>query len=134
MAQFADVILPLPLESTFTYSLPRDFANLVQVGSRIIVPFGTTKSYSAIVVKLHDTMPSYATKEAMELLDSSPIVTTAQLKLWEWIADFYLCTIGDVYKAALPSGMKLESESSVMYNEEYIADAFYIFLIHFCSP
>ena len=122
MAHFADVILPLPLESTFTYSLPRDFANLVQVGSRIIVPFGTTKFYSAIVVKLHDTIPSYTTKEATELLDSSPIVTKAQLKLWEWIADYYLCTIGDVYKAALPSGMKLESESSVMYNEEYIAD------------
>jgi primosomal protein N' (replication factor Y) len=122
MAQFADVILPLPLEGTFTYSLPRTFANLVQVGSRIIVPFGTTKFYSAIVVKLHDTVPSYTTKEAMELLDSSPIVTTAQLKLWKWIADYYLCTIGDVYKAALPSGMKLESESSVMYNEEFITD------------
>ena len=122
MAQFADVLLPLPLEGTFTYSLPGTFANLVQVGSRIIVPFGTTKFYSAIVVKLHDTKPSYTTKEAMELLDSSPIVTTAQLKLWEWIADYYLCTIGDVYKAALPSGMKLESESSVMYNEEFIAD------------
>ena len=122
MAQFADVILPLPLEGTFTYSLPRTFANLVQVGSRIIVPFGTTKFYSAIVVKLHDTVPSYTTKEAMELLDSSPIATTAQLKLWKWIADYYLCTIGDVYKAALPSGMKLESESSVMYNEEFIAD------------
>ena len=122
MAQFADVILPLPLEGTFTYSLPQTFANLVQVGSRIIVPFGTTKFYSAIVVKLHDTVPSYTTKEAMELLDSSPIVTTAQLKLWKWIADYYLCTIGDVYKAALPSGMKLESESSVMYNEEFVAD------------
>ncbi len=122
MAQFADVILPLPLEGTFTYSLPETFANLVQVGSRIIVPFGTTKFYSAIVVKLHDTVPSYKTKPALELLDSSPIVTTAQLKLWKWIADYYLCTIGDVYKAALPSGMKLESESSVMYNEEFIAD------------
>lgn len=122
MAQFADVILPLPLEGTFTYSLPGTFANLIQVGCRIIVPFGTTKFYSAIVVKLHDTLPSYNTKEAMELLDSSPIVTPAQLKLWSWIADYYLCTIGEVYKAALPSGMKLESESSVMYNEEFFAD------------
>lgn len=122
MAQFADVILPLPLEGTFTYRLPGTFANLVQVGCRVIVPFGTTKFYSAIVVKLHDTPPSYHTKEAMELLDSSPIVLPAQLRLWAWIADYYLCTIGDVYKAALPSGMKLESESSVMYNEEFIAD------------
>ena len=122
MAQFADVILPLPLEGNFTYSLPKSFSNLVQVGCRIIVPFGTSKYYSAIVVKLHDTIPSYPTKEAMELLDSSPIVTTTQLKLWKWIADYYLCTIGDVYKAALPSGLKLESESSVMYNEEFIDD------------
>ena len=123
MAQFADVILPLPLEGTFTYSLPKSFANLVQVGCRIIVPFGTSKFYSVIVVKLHDEVPSYTTKEAIELLDSSPIVTDRQLKLWEWIADYYLCTIGDVYKAALPSGLKLESESCVMYNEEFIADS-----------
>lgn len=123
MAQFADVILPLPLEGTFTYSLPKNFANLVQVGCRIIVPFGTSKFYSVIVVKLHDEVPSYTTKEAIELLDSSPIVTDRQLKLWEWIADYYLCTIGDVYKAALPSGLKLESESCVMYNEEFIADS-----------
>ena len=122
MAQFADVILPLPLEGIFTYRLPAAFAGLVQVGCRIIVPFGTTKFYSAIVVRLHDTPPSYNTKEATELLDSSPVVTPAQLKLWAWIADYYLCTIGDVYKAALPSGMKLESESCVMYNEEFIAD------------
>jgi primosomal protein N' (replication factor Y) len=123
MAQFADVILPLPLEGTFTYSLPKSFANLVQVGCRIIVPFGTSKFYSVIVVKLHDEVPSYTTKEAIELLDSSPIVTDRQLKLWKWIADYYLCTIGDVYKAALPSGLKLESESCVMYNEEFIADS-----------
>lgn len=122
MAQFADVILPLPLEGTFTYSLPKNLANLAQVGCRVIVPFGTAKFYSAIVVQLHDTSPSYTTKEVMELLDSSPIITMDQLKLWEWIADYYLCTIGDVYKAALPSGMKLESESSVMYNEEFIAE------------
>ena len=122
MAQFADVILPLPLEGTFTYSLPKSFSSLVQVGCRIIVPFGTAKYYSAVVTKLHDNIPPYSTKEAMELLDSSPIVTAKQLRLWEWIGDFYLCTIGDVYKAALPSGLKLESESSVMYNEEFIAD------------
>ena len=122
MAQFADVILPLPLERTFTYSLPKSFSNLVQVGCRVIVPFGTTKYYSAIVVKLHNTVPSYSTKEVIELLDSSPLVTAKQLKFWEWIADYYLCTIGDVYKAALPSGLKLESESCVMYNEEFIAD------------
>ena len=122
MAQFADVILPLPLEGTFTYSLPKSFSSLVQVGCRIIVPFGTAKYYSAIVMKLHDNIPTYTTKVALELLDSSPIVTTEQLKLWGWIAEFYLCTIGDVYKAALPGGLKLESESSVMYNEEFIAD------------
>ena len=110
MAQFADVILPLPLEGTFTYSLPKSFSNLVQVGCRVIIPFGTAKYYSAIVVKLHNDNPPYKTKEVTELLDISPIITPSQLNLWEWIADYYLCTIGDVYKAALPSGMKLESE------------------------
>ena len=122
MAQFADVILPLSLEGSFTYSLPERFSNLVQVGCRIIVPFGTKKFYSAIVVRLHDTTPSYTTKEAVELIDSSPIVTLAQMNLWKWIADYYLCTLGDVYKAALPGGMKLESETKVLYNEEFIAN------------
>lgn len=117
---YADVILPLPLADSFTYALPPDMASQVRVGSRLIVPFGQKKFYTAIVVRLHDQTPDYATKEAVELLDEAPTVLPQQLSLWQWIADYYLCTIGEVYKAALPSGMKLESESMVLLVDDYL--------------
>ena len=119
MARYADVVLPLPLGDTFTYSLPDDMQASVEVGSRVIVPFGNRKFYSAIVVHKHDNRPAYATKEVAELTDEGPLVLPAQLKLWSWIADYYLCTLGEVYKAALPAGLKLESESSVMFAEDF---------------
>lgn len=121
MSLYADVIIPVPVEGTFTYSLPQTMADEVRVGCRLIVPFGKKKYYSAIVFRLHDQKPPYETKEALELLDGQPLVTQAQLKFWQWIADYYLCTLGDVYKAALPSGLKLESESSVMWVDDYEA-------------
>ncbi len=119
---YADVILPLPLESTYTYSLPADFSSEVCVGCRLIVPFGAHKFYSALVVKTHNIKPPYKTKEAIELLDKSPLVLPAQLDLWRWIADYYLCSMGDVYKAALPSGLKLASESVILLEEDYEAE------------
>lgn len=122
MPIYADVILPLPVEGAFTYSLPADIASKVQIGCRLIVPFGKKKIYSAIVIRLHDAKPPYETKEALELLDTTPLVLPQQLKLWGWIAEYYLCTLGDVYKAALPSGLKLESESSVMWVDDYEPD------------
>ena len=122
MPIYADVILPLPVEGAFTYSLPADIAPKVQIGCRLIVPFGKKKIYSAIVIRLHDAKPPYETKEALELLDTTPLVLPQQLKLWGWIAEYYLCTLGDVYKAALPSGLKLESESSVMWVDDYEPD------------
>ena len=117
--RYADVILPLPLADSFTYALPPEMASQVRVGSRLIVPFGTKKFYTAIVVALHDNEPSYTTKEATELLDATPVVLPQQLSLWRWIADYYLCTLGEVYKAALPSGMKLESETSVVLLDSF---------------
>lgn len=119
MSQYADVILPLPLQSVFTYALSKDCETEPQVGSRVIVPFGSRKFYTAIVVRLHDETPSYPTKAISEVLDASPIILPEQLRLWKWIADYYLCTLGDVFKAALPSGLKLESESSVLLNEDW---------------
>ena len=115
---FADVILPLPLAGAFTYSLPVAFAEKIQVGCRVVVPFGKRKFYSAIVVRKHDEKPSYDTKEVLELLDEQPILFPIQKKLWEWMADYYLCTEGEIFKAALPSGLKLESESVVVLNTE----------------
>ena len=119
MAKYADVVLPLPIGETFTYALPAQLQTCAQVGCSVIVPFGNRKMYSAIIVRLHDDKPDYATKEALELNGNAPLVLPAQLRLWHWIADYYLCTLGDVYKAALPSGLKLESESSVMYADDF---------------
>ncbi len=111
MSLFADVILPIPLGTTFTYSLPQSFDNLVRVGCRLTVPFGKSKKYSGIVSRIHQEKPEgCVVKDALELLDAEPIVLPQQLKLWQWIADYYLCTMGEVYKAALPSGLKEEDE------------------------
>lgn len=118
--KFVDVILPLPVSATYTYRLPDGMRHTVQKGCRVIVPFGSKKIYTAVVVEVHDRVPEgFEVKEVMEVLDSSSVLLPQQLDFWKWIADYYLCTQGDVYKAALPSGMKLESESKVMLNEEF---------------
>ena len=98
-------------------------AQQTQVGSRVIVPFGNRKFYTAIVVRLHDEKPPYSTKPVSELLDANPIILSEQLRLWKWLADYYLCTLGDVFKAALPSGLKLESESTILLNEDWEAES-----------
>lgn len=117
---YVDVLLPLPLSATYTYALPDDLQGKVQVGCRVVVPFGTRKIYTAIAIRIHGCAPEgFEVKAVLEVLDSKPILLPRQLDFWKWIADYYLCTQGDVYKAALPSGMKLESESKVMLNEEY---------------
>ena len=120
MTRFADVILPLPLYRYFTYRIPADMQGRLRQGHRVVVSFGRSKFYTAIVVALHDTEPQgYEVKEIATLLDDEPIVLRPQLKFWEWIAEYYLCSVGDVYKAALPSGLKLESETSLSVNSDY---------------
>lgn len=120
MEKFVDVILPLPLHSTFTYSLPEEMAEEVQTGCRVVVPFGRKKYYTAIVQNIHYSVSTeYEVKEVTTLLDVHPILLSRQFKFWEWLADYYLCTQGDVYKAALPSGLKLESETIVEYNPDF---------------
>ena len=107
--RYADVILPLPLEGYFTYSLPPQTQEGVQAGMRVRVPFGRSKSYVGIVARLHDEQPQgYAVKDILEVLDKQPILLPQQFKLWQWIADYYMSPIGEVYKAALPSGLKAE--------------------------
>ncbi len=120
MKKFVDVILPLPLPRYFTYSLPEEWADEVQMGCRVVVPFGRKKYYTAIVRNVHYCEPAdYEVKEVSALLDAHPILLPEQFKFWEWLADYYLCTQGDVYKAALPSGLKLESETMVEYNPDF---------------
>lgn len=124
MKKYVDVILPLPLPRSFTYSLPDEGMEEVKIGCRIIVPFGRKKYYTAIVCNVHYFAPTeYEVKEISALLDASPILLPNQFKFWEWLADYYLCAQGDVYKAALPSGLKLESETIVEYNPDFEADS-----------
>ncbi|MCR5711836.1 MAG: primosomal protein N' [Prevotella sp.] len=107
--RYADLILPLPLQGTFTYALPLAMQSTVQVGMRVLVPFGRNKTYLGIVARLHEVQPQgYEVKNVTQLMDTEPVVTAQQLKLWQWIADYYLAPIGEVYKAALPAGLKAE--------------------------
>lgn len=123
MPQFADVILPLPLSKYYTYRIPEELQPGMHPGCRVIVPFGRKKYYTAIVVYIHPYAPAdYETKDILTLLDESPILRRPQLKFWEWIAEYYLCSVGDVYKAALPSGLKLESETLISPNPDYEED------------
>ncbi len=118
---YADVILPLPVGDKFTYRVAPEFQASIKVGVRVIVQFGARKFFSALVYRLHSEMPtgSFDIKDIDAILDQEPIVTPAQLILWEWIADYYCCTLGEVYKAALPSALKLESQTRISYNPHF---------------
>lgn len=117
---YAEIILPLPLDTTFTYAIPAEMEGSVKVGHRVIVPFGRKKYYTGIVRSLVNIPPEgFEIKEIAVALDSYPIVRHPQLKLWEWVADYYMCATGDVYKAAVPSGLKVESETFVELNPDY---------------
>jgi len=119
---YADVILPLPLGDLFTYRVPPAFLPNIKVGVRVIVQFGARKFFSALVYRLHHNMPvgSFDIKDIDAILDQEPVVTPAQIILWEWMVDYYCCTLGEVYKAALPSALKLESQTKVSFNPNYI--------------
>ncbi|CDC55344.1 primosomal protein N [Phocaeicola coprophilus CAG:333] len=122
MKKYVDVIVPLPIAGQYTYSLPEGWDEKVKEGCRVVVPFGRKKYYTAIITKVHQTPPEeYETKDVAEILDERPVLLARQYAFWKWMADYYLCTLGDVYKAALPSGMKLESETVVVYNPDFEA-------------
>lgn len=116
---YAEIILPLPLYGTFTYEIPEEKIREVQAGVRVLVQFGSKKYYTGIVKHTHNLQPGYAVKPILEVMDSRPIVRYPQLKLWEWIAEYYLCTTGEVMKAAVPTGLKPESETFVTLNEDF---------------
>ena len=106
---YADVILPVPLDGLFTYALPAQMQAKAGFGMRVLVPFGRSKNYIGIIARLHDKRPEdYEVKPATQLLDSQPILLESQFRLWQWISDYYMAPIGEVYKAALPAGMKAE--------------------------
>ena len=105
---FVDVILPVPLEGLFTYGLPEQWVGRVSMGVRVLVPLGKSKHYIAMAVKVHQTEPEMKWKPIEQVLDEQPVVREQQMKLWQWISEYYMSPIGDVFKAAMPSGMKSE--------------------------
>lgn len=111
---FIDVILPIPLKQTFTYNVNKDEAMFLKQGMRVAVPFGKSKIYTGIVYAVHQEIPyGYETKPIDQILDENPIITKIQIKHWQWIASYYMCTIGEVLKAALPNAFLLESETII---------------------
>ena len=109
MEKFAEVILPLPLPGSYTYSIPKELEEKIVTGCRVSVPLGDRKLYTALVMSIHSNKPEgYKIKPIKELLDEEPVVTEKQLRLWGWISRYYLCSMGDIYKAAIPQGLKGE--------------------------
>lgn len=125
--RYVDLMLPVPLEGFFTYSVPERLRERMQFGVRVIVTFGPKKTYVGIVVRTHDNTPEggYKIKEIIDIVDDKPMMLDRQMKLWQWIAEYYLAPIGDVYKAAMPSGLKQEegfkpkTETYIRLTEKY---------------
>ncbi len=116
---FADVLLPLPLPGTFTYRVPFELNGTLERGCRVVVQFGKQKFYTALVYRLHHRAPDLQlVKYILAVVDDAPVVNELQFSLWEWIADYYLCKPGEVMNAALPTALKLASESKVVLNPE----------------
>ena len=123
MNLYADVVLPLPLQGLYTYLIPAESLDSVQEGSRVIVQFGKKKFYTAIVFRIYQSDETKSNiKEIVATLEDYPIVTSLQLRFWEWLASYYMCSLGDVYRAALPSVLKLESETHVLLNADFEAN------------
>jgi len=118
-----DIILPVALPQMYTYSVPDELSEYIQVGQRVIVQFGKQKVYSALVYKIHnDTPTEYRVKDILAIFDDKPIVNEKQFKLWEWIAGYYMCTMGEVMNAALPIGLKISSETKIIINPDFTGD------------
>jgi len=120
---FVEVILPLSLAKTFTYSVSEAEYNYIKKGMRVAVPFGKSKIYTALVIETHENKPAlYDAKEIHQILDEKPIVTEIQIAHWQWIASYYMCAIGDVYRGAMPSALLLESETIISQKQDGFVD------------
>ena len=118
---FADILLPLKLEGTFTYRVPYEWNDAVGVGQRVAVQFGKNKLYSGLIRRIHQQPPLHASvvKYLLSIIDNQPIVNEKQFSLWEWIAKYYMCSVGEVMNAALPSALKLASETKIVLNPDF---------------
>ena len=117
-----EVILPLAIPKTYTYSVPPKFIKKIKIGCRVEVVFGKNKKYSGIIKSVTREKPSFATKDILNVIDDEPVIYLQQLQLWKWISDYYMCSEGEVMAAALPTHLKLSSETILIYNEEYGED------------
>ncbi len=116
---YADLILPLAVPQLYTYSVPETLKEEVEAGKRVVVQFGKRKLYTAIIKKIHDKAPlEYKIKPIISVIDEYPIINEKQFKLWTWIAEYYVCSLGEIYKAAVPAGLKLESETILSLNPD----------------
>ena len=120
---FAEVLLPIPVPGTFTYRVPYALNDAIRVGQRVVVQFGKTKIMSGLVVSITEQVPQVEVKFLMDILDDEPLVNNTQLKFWDWIKSYYLCHLGEVMQSALPSALKLSSESKVALSPDYILDS-----------
>jgi len=110
--QYAQIVLPLNLKGSFTYKVPEELMPMIQPGMRVLVPFGGKKTYTGIVFELHDNAPeSFVAKEVISILDDKPILPEEQISFWNWLSEYYLCGLGEIYRFAFPSSLKLESET-----------------------
>jgi primosomal protein N' (replication factor Y) len=117
---FINVILPIPLQKLFTYQITEAEAKYLKIGMRVAVPFGKTKIFTALVFEIHLLSPeAYEAKEIHQILDKEPIVTIKQLTHWKWIANYYMCSIGEVMRASIPTAFLLESETLILKNEKF---------------
>ena len=117
MQYFIEVVLPLALTKNFTYQVSETEFYFIQKGMRVAVPFGRSKIYTALVIDKHNKPPQlYEAKEIHQILDEKPIVNEIQIRHWQWIASYYMCSLGEVFRSALPSGFVLESETLVAPN------------------
>ncbi|MEO7834776.1 MAG: primosomal protein N', partial [Ginsengibacter sp.] len=119
---WVEVILPLAIPKTYTYSVPGKLLKKIQIGSRAEVAFGKNKKYSGIIKSISKEKPPYETKEIINVIDDEPVIYPKQLQLWKWISEYYMCSEGEVMAAALPTHLKLSSEAILIFNEEYGED------------
>ncbi len=117
-----EVILPLAIPKTYTYSVPVELIEEVKVGCRVEVVFGKNKKYSGVIKSVIAERPSFVTKDILNVIDDEPVIYPQQLQLWKWISEYYMCTEGEVMAAALPTHLKLSSETVLIYNDEYGED------------
>ncbi len=116
---YVTVVLPIAVPKPYTYSVPTELIDAIQFGIRVEVQFGKSRLYSALVVEINSAKPDYDVKPVLNIIDNEPIIHYTQWKLWQWMASYYACTVGEVMNAALPSGLKLNSETKVVLNEKF---------------